>query len=226
MQRLTSTIIRFAAVVGAIPLAIGLVQNGILNEAQAAGLLIAVVVAVAFVSSFMAIALPLFGIALFITYSAHSNAEFARAAFLLSLLGFVLLGSMYFLLGGGLPLPLTRSGRFYDQRKSRGTKSVLVGSIALLGAVPGIMTLVQKGVITVWGAILLTVIIALGIGITRVPMKIIMPLYGASLLITHNYTTDPELKAASLGVIMLAITLFGLFIIVRRGVMTISGKTG
>lgn len=226
MPRLTSTIIRFAAVVGAIPLAIGLVQNGILNEAQAAGMLIAIVVAVAFVSSFMAIALPLFGIALFITYSAHSNAEVARAAFLLSLLGFVLLGSMYFLLGGGQPLPLNRSGRFYDQRRSRGTKSVLVGSIALLGAVPGIMTLVQKGVVPVWGAIFLTVIIALGIGIARVPMKIIMPIYGASLLVTHNFTSDPELKAASSGVLMLAIALFGLFIIFRRGVMTISGKTG
>lgn len=59
------------AILGAIAVAVTLVQNGVLTTAQAAGLLVAIVIGLAITNKFMRFALPIFAFALFVTYNYH-----------------------------------------------------------------------------------------------------------------------------------------------------------
>lgn len=66
---------------------LALVQRGVLTVGQAAGLLVAIVIAVAMVNSVMRLILPLLGLALFITYSATNSGKTQQATGLLMLTG-------------------------------------------------------------------------------------------------------------------------------------------
>ena len=57
------------AILGAIAVAVTLLQKGVLNVTQAAGLLVTIVVGLAITNKFMAFALPVFTFALFVTYN-------------------------------------------------------------------------------------------------------------------------------------------------------------
>lgn len=89
--------LRFFSIVGSVAVALTLVQKGILSTEQAGGLLVAIVIAVALTRSAMKVLLPIFSIALFITYNASTNAEIAHlAGMLLALV--IALGGLYLMI--------------------------------------------------------------------------------------------------------------------------------
>ena len=61
----------FIVILGAIPVALTLVQRGVLTVGQAAGLLLTVVIGLALTAKFLRLALPVFAFLLFVTYNAH-----------------------------------------------------------------------------------------------------------------------------------------------------------
>lgn len=75
LRNIKSCFVRFFAVVGAIPVVLALVQSDVLTVEQAVGVIVAIVITVAVVSSVMCFILPLFSIAFFITYNAASRLQ-------------------------------------------------------------------------------------------------------------------------------------------------------
>lgn len=219
MRNLTSTLLRFCAIVGAIPVVLALVQRGVLTVGQAAGLLVAIVIAVAMVNSVMRLILPLLGLALFITYSATNSGKIQQATGLLILTGIFLLFGLYIMIRKAFPGIGRDSNRAapVPAINSRGFKNALVKLFAFVGAIPVAMVLVQKGVISSQGAVGLLCLIAIGLMVVNSAMRLILPVFGVALFVTYNATTNPEIKALSGSLIVLIITLLGICIILRFG---------
>lgn len=85
----------------------------------------------------------------------------------------------------------------------------------ILGAVPVILTLVQRDVLTVGqgAGVLLAIVVA--VSVLRTFMKVALPVFGIALFVTYNSVTNPEIKALCRSLLTLVIMLLGLFIIVR-----------
>lgn len=217
MRNLTSTLLRFCAIVGAIPVVLALVQRGVLTVGQAAGLLVAIVIAVAMVNSVMRLILPLLGLALFITYSATNSGKIQQATGLLILTGIFLLFGLYIMIRKAFPGIGRDSNRAapVPAINSRGFKNALVKLFAFVGAIPVAMVLVQKGVISSQGAVGLICLIAIGLMVVNSAMRWIMPVFGVALFVTYNATSNAEIKELSGSLLVLVIMLFGLFMIFR-----------
>lgn len=69
-----------------------LVQRGVLTTSQAAGVMIAIMILVTMFKNSPKVVLPLFGLALFITYNVSSNVELKALSGMLLALVIVLLG--------------------------------------------------------------------------------------------------------------------------------------
>jgi hypothetical protein len=90
---------RFLTVLGTIPIALTLAQRGILTVEQAAMLLILVAIAMLVVGSITKLLLPLFSIALFITYNTSSDEQLVIALAHVVALAMALFG-IYVMLSG------------------------------------------------------------------------------------------------------------------------------
>ena len=203
---------------GAIPVVLALVQRGVLAVGQAAGLLVAIVIAVAMVNSVMRLILPLLGLALFITYSATNSGKIQQATGLLILTGLFLLFGLYIMIRKAFPgigRDSNSAAPVPGVTNSRGFKHALVKLFAFVGAIPVAMVLVQKGVITGQGAVGLLCLIAIGLTVVNSAMRWIMPVFGVALFITYNATSNAEIKQLSGSLLVMVIMLFGLFIIFR-----------
>lgn len=80
------------AFVGAIPVAMVLVQKGVISGQGAVGLLCMIAIGLMVVNSAMRWILPVFGVALFVTYYATSNAEIKELSGSLLVLVIMLFG--------------------------------------------------------------------------------------------------------------------------------------
>lgn len=92
----------FIVILGAIPVALTLVQRGVLTVEQAGGLLLTIVVGLALTGKFLRLALPIFAFLLFLTYNYSSiPGEMRALAGSLLALAIVLLGFYIILRGAG-----------------------------------------------------------------------------------------------------------------------------
>jgi hypothetical protein len=96
---------QFLTIIGSIPVILTLLQRGVLTTEQGAGVMIAIVILVTMFKNSPKVVLPLFGLALFITYNASSNAELRALsgmllALVITLLGFFILLRKVFGRGG------------------------------------------------------------------------------------------------------------------------------
>ena len=71
----------FIVILGAIPVALTLVQRGVLTVAQAGGLLLVIVIGLAVAGKFLRLALPIFTFLLFVTYNYQGIPGELRALF-------------------------------------------------------------------------------------------------------------------------------------------------
>lgn len=70
-----NAIFKFLVIISSIPVILTLLQRGVLTTVQAACVMFAIIILAAMFKNVTKVILPVFGLALFITYNANTNAE-------------------------------------------------------------------------------------------------------------------------------------------------------
>ncbi|MEI7911678.1 MAG: hypothetical protein WCK77_18770 [Verrucomicrobiota bacterium] len=86
----------------------------------------------------------------------------------------------------------------------------------IIGTIPVILTLVQRGVLTTSQAAGVMITIMILVTMFKNSPKVVLPLFGFALFITYNVSSNAELKALSGMMLLLVITLSVPFFLLHK----------